>query len=317
MAEWLTHLPDAWPSLPQTREQLQSELSSCQAKVVDLEKALAEQGQVTKTRFGAGSSLVLLSLALLHVCVAALLLGWRYADQVFCRILWCHFLHVWHHSSVSASRLPPTVLPAVGSHSDDHKKVALTVTNEHCCLRTESNTCVCTSADAELWETLLELQQFHVFTVCFFVCWAVLWLCFSACSLCSVVLFCCWAVFLALPVTVKSVRQWKQLFHLHLIWINKAELLSLSPPVGVCLLLLLWLCEADSVVVQCVGVLHRLVVLLTTLSNALVTSCWCPVWLLWQDSKWVEEKQYLLRTNQELHEKVDDDNLCASHTFLE
>lgn len=173
------------------------------------------------------------------------------------------------------------------------------------------------SADAELWETLLELQQFHVFTVCFFVCWAVLWLCFSACSLCSVVLFCCWAVFLALPVTVKSVRQWKQLFHHHLIWINKAELLSLSPPVGVCLLLLLWLCEADSVVVQCVGVLHRLVVLLTTLSNALVTSCWCPVWLLWQDSKWVEEKQYLLRTNQELHEKVDDDNLCASHTFLE
>lgn len=35
-----------------------------------------------------------------------------------------------------------------------------------------------------------------------------------------------------------------------------------------------------------------------------VISCWCCVWLLWQDSKWVEEKQYLLRTNQELHEKV-------------
>lgn len=27
-------------------------------------------------------------------------------------------------------------------------------------------------------------------------------------------------------------------------------------------------------------------------------------WLLWQDSKWVEEKQFLLKTNQELHEKV-------------
>lgn len=35
-----------------------------------------------------------------------------------------------------------------------------------------------------------------------------------------------------------------------------------------------------------------------------VVSSWCCVWLLWQDSKWVEEKQYLLRTNQELHEKV-------------
>uniref|UniRef100_A0AAX7VUA1 Janus kinase and microtubule-interacting protein C-terminal domain-containing protein n=1 Tax=Astatotilapia calliptera TaxID=8154 RepID=A0AAX7VUA1_ASTCA len=30
----------------------------------------------------------------------------------------------------------------------------------------------------------------------------------------------------------------------------------------------------------------------------------CCVWLLWQDSKWVEEKQYLLRTNQELREKM-------------
>lgn len=40
-----------------------------------------------------------------------------------------------------------------------------------------------------------------------------------------------------------------------------------------------------------------------------VPSSWCCVWLLWQDSKWVEEKQYLIRTNQELHEKVE---LCIS-----
>ncbi len=73
--------------LPQTREQLQAELSSCQAKIVDLEKALAERGQVTKTRDGDRSSRVLLSLALLHVCLAALLLCWRYADQVCRRIL--------------------------------------------------------------------------------------------------------------------------------------------------------------------------------------------------------------------------------------
>lgn len=78
---------DGSSSLPQTREQLQVELSSCQAKIVDLEKALSERGQVTKTRDGDRSSLILLSLALLHVCVAALLLGWRCADQVFRRIL--------------------------------------------------------------------------------------------------------------------------------------------------------------------------------------------------------------------------------------
>ncbi|XP_063353277.1 janus kinase and microtubule-interacting protein 1 isoform X1 [Pelmatolapia mariae] len=64
-----------------TREQLQVELSSCQAKIVDLEKALAERGQVIKTVDGDRSSLVLLSLGLLHVCLAAVLLGWRFADQ--------------------------------------------------------------------------------------------------------------------------------------------------------------------------------------------------------------------------------------------
>uniref|UniRef100_A0A3Q0RFA5 Janus kinase and microtubule interacting protein 1 n=1 Tax=Amphilophus citrinellus TaxID=61819 RepID=A0A3Q0RFA5_AMPCI len=45
-----------------TREQLQVELSSCQAKIVDLEKALAERGQVIKTEDGDRSSLVLLAL---------------------------------------------------------------------------------------------------------------------------------------------------------------------------------------------------------------------------------------------------------------
>lgn len=73
--------------LSQTREQLQMELNSCQAKIADLEKALAERGQVTKTWDRDRSSLVLLSLALLHVCLAALLLGWRCADQVFRRML--------------------------------------------------------------------------------------------------------------------------------------------------------------------------------------------------------------------------------------
>lgn len=109
-----TLVPDGWSFLSQTREQMQADLGSCQAKIVDLEKALAERGQVTKTRDGDRSSLVLLSLALLHVCVAALLLGWRCADQVFRRILWCHFLHVWCRSSCSAS---PSILPVVGSVS--------------------------------------------------------------------------------------------------------------------------------------------------------------------------------------------------------
>ncbi|TNN77707.1 Janus kinase and microtubule-interacting protein 3 [Liparis tanakae] len=63
-----------------TREQLQIDLSSCQAKVVDLEKALAERGQVKMVAVDR-SPLVLLSLALLHVCLAALLLAWRYADH--------------------------------------------------------------------------------------------------------------------------------------------------------------------------------------------------------------------------------------------
>lgn len=87
-------VPDGWSFLSQTREQLQVELSSCQAKIVDLEKALAERGQVTKPRDGDRSSLVLLSLAFLHVCLATLLLCWRCADQVFHRILWCHILNV-------------------------------------------------------------------------------------------------------------------------------------------------------------------------------------------------------------------------------
>lgn len=73
--------------VPQTREQLHVELNSCQAKIVDLEKALAERGQVTKTRDGDRSSLALLLVALLHVCLAALLLGWYYADQVLRKIL--------------------------------------------------------------------------------------------------------------------------------------------------------------------------------------------------------------------------------------
>lgn len=79
--------PDGPSLLSQTREQLQMELTSCQAKIADLEKALAERGQVTKTQDRDRSSLVLLSLALLHVCLAVLLLGWRCADQVFRRIL--------------------------------------------------------------------------------------------------------------------------------------------------------------------------------------------------------------------------------------
>lgn len=63
------------------------ELSSCQSKITDLEKALAERGQVKKTGDGERSSLVLLILALLHVCLAALLLEWLYADQVHRRNL--------------------------------------------------------------------------------------------------------------------------------------------------------------------------------------------------------------------------------------
>lgn len=72
---------------PQTREQLHMELASCQAKIVDLEKALAERGQVTEWRDGDRSAVALLSVVLLNVCLAALLLGWHWSDQVSCKIL--------------------------------------------------------------------------------------------------------------------------------------------------------------------------------------------------------------------------------------
>lgn len=112
-----TLVPYCLISPPQTREQLQAELSSCQAKIIDLEKALVERGQVTKTRDGDRSSRVVLSLALLHVCLVALLLGWRYADQVCRRFLWCHFLHVWCHSSMPARSASSSILPVFGSVS--------------------------------------------------------------------------------------------------------------------------------------------------------------------------------------------------------
>lgn len=102
--KWLLYWTNVfW--LPQTREQTQVELSSCQAKIVDLEKALAERGQVTKTRDGDRNSRVLLALAVLHVFLAALFLGWSYAAQVCRRFLWLHFLHVWCHSSVLCALL--------------------------------------------------------------------------------------------------------------------------------------------------------------------------------------------------------------------
>lgn len=37
-----------WPFLFQTREQLQADLLRCQAKIEDLEKLLAEKGQVSR-----------------------------------------------------------------------------------------------------------------------------------------------------------------------------------------------------------------------------------------------------------------------------
>lgn len=45
------------PALPQTREQLQAEIHRSQAQIEDLEKALAEQGQVTarQSRPGPGA----------------------------------------------------------------------------------------------------------------------------------------------------------------------------------------------------------------------------------------------------------------------
>lgn len=124
-------------SLPQTREQLQLELSSCQAKIMDLEKALAERGQVTKTRNRDRSSVALLSLALLHVCLAALFLGWRYAEHVCRRILWCHFMHVWCHSSMPACSASPSVFPVVGCvscHGDlNHTCLSgVTILNQQC-----------------------------------------------------------------------------------------------------------------------------------------------------------------------------------------
>lgn len=85
-----TQVPD-WSGVPspQTREQLQAELSSCQAKIADLEKALFERGQVTEKRGGAKRwSLAPLSLVLLLVCLATLLLAcWLYADWVCRRII--------------------------------------------------------------------------------------------------------------------------------------------------------------------------------------------------------------------------------------
>lgn len=71
---------------------MQADLIGCQAKIGDLEKALAERGQVKEEKGGekTGRSLAApLSLALLLVCLGALLLAWRYgyADRICRRIL--------------------------------------------------------------------------------------------------------------------------------------------------------------------------------------------------------------------------------------
>lgn len=79
-------------SVRQTREQLQVELSACQARIADLERSLAEKGQVMEKGGGEKRPLAPLSLALLLACLAAVLVCWRYAEQMCHRVMWCRVL---------------------------------------------------------------------------------------------------------------------------------------------------------------------------------------------------------------------------------
>lgn len=89
--------PPLWLALMcvrQTREQLQAELTACQARITDLERSLAEKGQVTQKKGGDRGVLAPLLLVMLLVCLVAGGLCWRYADRV-CRsfTMWCHLLN--------------------------------------------------------------------------------------------------------------------------------------------------------------------------------------------------------------------------------
>ena len=70
----------------QSREQLQAELTGCQARIADLERSLAEKGQVTQKKGGGRGLLAPFLLVVLLVCLVAGGLCWHYADRV-CRSL--------------------------------------------------------------------------------------------------------------------------------------------------------------------------------------------------------------------------------------
>lgn len=65
-------------SVRQTREQLQAELIGCQARIDDLERSLAEKGQVKENEGHMASLLVFLT---------AMLVCWRYTETIWCQIM--------------------------------------------------------------------------------------------------------------------------------------------------------------------------------------------------------------------------------------
>lgn len=60
------------------------ELIGCQARIADLERSLAEKGQVNEKEGGEKRPLTPLTLALLLVFLTAMLVCWRYTQRI-CR----------------------------------------------------------------------------------------------------------------------------------------------------------------------------------------------------------------------------------------
>lgn len=74
-------------SVRQTREQLQTELIGCQARIADLERSLAEKGQVNKAAGGQKTPLTPVTLASLLVFLTAMLVCWRYTERMWLQIM--------------------------------------------------------------------------------------------------------------------------------------------------------------------------------------------------------------------------------------
>ncbi|TRY98208.1 hypothetical protein DNTS_006239 [Danionella cerebrum] len=70
-----------------TREQQQTELIGCQARIADLERSLAEKGQVIKKDTGEKAPLTPVTVALLLVFLTAMLVCWRYTQRIWLQIM--------------------------------------------------------------------------------------------------------------------------------------------------------------------------------------------------------------------------------------